>query len=352
MPAGQLCHLAWGRLTREYLDWEVIRAIIEICLFGARIGYEEELSTITIHQNLSTAFEFPQIVTTEIQAELTKHRLRLYTSYNQLPRCFTASPLGLPDKSDGTKRRIHHLSYPENSSHSVKGRISELYGTITYSTVSDAITAIQSFGSQCQLVKRDFESAFHHIPVSPIDTPLLGLHWQNIYYEEQFLPFGLCTAPYQFNLFAEISHWIVEDQLQGRQLQAKIVHYLDDFLIILPPTADLISYSKIFKQLAEQVGLAIKKSKNEEGTVASFAGIEIDTEKMIIRLPHKKLLKAQQLVQTAMNQTSLLLRELQQIMGYLNFIATVVPLGRTFLRRLYNMQLHFPIDRTHFRWRI
>ena len=98
MPAGQLCHLAWGRLTREYPDRDVIKAIIGICLFGARIGYEGELSTITIHQNLSTAFEFPEVVRTEIQAELTKHRLPLYTSYNQLPRFFTASPRGLTDK--------------------------------------------------------------------------------------------------------------------------------------------------------------------------------------------------------------------------------------------------------------
>ena len=72
-----------------------------------------------------------------------------------------------------------------------------------------------------------------------------------MYYEEQFLPFGLRTAPYLFNLFAEIFHWIVEDQLQERQLLAKIVHYLDDFLIILAPTADLISDSKIFNKLAE-----------------------------------------------------------------------------------------------------
>ena len=68
----------------------------------------------------------------------------------------------------------------------------------------------------------------------------------------------------------------MEDQLQGQQLPANIVHDLDDFLIILPPTADLISYSKIFNKLAEEVGLAIRKSKNEEGTVASFGGIEID----------------------------------------------------------------------------
>ena len=85
-----------------------------------------------------------------------------------------ASLLGLTDKSDGTKRGIHHLLYPENCSHAVNSGIPELYGTITYSTVSDAITAIQSFGSQCQLVKGDFESALRHIPVNLIDSPLLG----------------------------------------------------------------------------------------------------------------------------------------------------------------------------------
>ena len=111
-----------------------------------------------------------------------------------------------------------------------------------------------------------------------------------MYYEEPFLPFRLCTAPYLINLFADIFHWMVEEQLQGRQLPAKIVHYLDDFLIILPPTADLISYGKIFDKLAEEVGLAFKESKNEQGTVASFGVIEIDTEKMIIQLVHKNLL--------------------------------------------------------------
>ena len=100
------------------------------------------------------------------------------------------------------------------------------------------------------------------------------------------------------------------------------------------------------------VGLAIKKSKNEEGTVATCGGIEIDTEKMIIRLLHEKPHRTEQLVQTTMNQTFWLLPELQHITGYLNFVATVAPLGRTFLRRLFNMQLHFTTERTHFRRRI
>lgn len=73
---------------------------------------------------------------------------------------------------------------------------------------------------------------------------------------------------------------------------------------------------------------------------------------MTIRLPTNKLRKAQTIVQTALQGDSLTLLDLQRITGYLNFVCTVVPLGRTFLRRLYNMELHFPPGNRHQRRRI
>ena len=72
---------------------------------------------------------------------------------------------------------------------------------------------------------------------------------------------------------------------------------------------------------------------------------------MAIRLPTKKLLKAQTIVRTARDKASVSLLELQQTTGYLTFASTVVPLGRTFLRRLYNMQLYFPPGSGHQRRR-
>jgi len=63
---------------------------------------------------------------------------------------------------------------------------------------------------------------------------------------------------------------------------------------------------------------------------------------MVIRLPLKKVETSRGLVQPAIAKKSLSLLELQRITGYLNFVSIVVPLGRTFLRRLYNMELYFP----------
>lgn len=220
MPQGQLNQDGWKRLGKDYPDRAVVNSILGICQFGARIGYIGERDTIRIHPNLSSASECSELVTAEIHTELEKKRIRQYRTFSSLPLHYIASPLGLTDKSDGTKRRIHHLSYPTNSSESINNGIPELYGTISYSTISEAVSAIQEFGERSQLVKRDFESAFRHIPVSPIDAPLLGFHWNETYYEEQFLPFGLRTAPYIFNLFAEVFHWILERQLH--QTSARI----------------------------------------------------------------------------------------------------------------------------------
>jgi len=123
-------------------------------------------------------------------------------------------------------------------------------------------------------------------------------------------------------------------------LPVRIIHYLDDFLLVLPPGSELQRYSDVFSELSARVGFSIKVIKNEEGSIARFAGIKIDTETMVIRLPTKKLQKAQDLVQNALPRRSAMLLELQKITGYLNFVSTVVPLGCTFLRRHYNMELY------------
>jgi len=142
MPAGQLKYKGWKKLIKEYPDNSVTEAIPGICQFGARIGFKGVRSSITIHPNLSSAFEYPDVVTAEIEAEVNKNRLRKYCSYNTLPGYFIASPLGLTDKSDGTKRRIHHLSYPPNDANSINSGIPELYGSISYSSITEAISAI------------------------------------------------------------------------------------------------------------------------------------------------------------------------------------------------------------------
>ena len=136
----------------------------------ARIGYHGHRSTTTIHQNLPTAEHDSKLVSADIVKELHKNRLVTYPDMASLSTIFTASPLGLVGKSNGTKRRIHHLSYPPGDPSAINNGIPEEYGTIAYSNIDQAVQAVQQFGRGCTLVKRDFESAFRHVPVSSLDS--------------------------------------------------------------------------------------------------------------------------------------------------------------------------------------
>jgi len=89
--------------------------------------------------------------------------------------------------------------------------------------MEEGIEAVQKLGKNCILVKRDFASAFRHIPVSPEDSPLLGFHWLDKYYAQRFLPCGLRTAPYLFNLFAKVFHWILEQHLEEQNVREIVI---------------------------------------------------------------------------------------------------------------------------------
>ena len=84
------------------------------------------------------------------------------------------------------------------------------------------------------MAKVDLKSAFRIIPVRKQDWELLGIRWRNLYYVDTCLPFGLRSAPYLFNQFADALEWILKTNY-GLQW---VIHYLDDYLILGPPSSD------------------------------------------------------------------------------------------------------------------
>ena len=344
MPMVPLNPAAWRDLGRDFHDSAIIDAIIGIASYGARIGYEGRREGRRISKNLASVASYPEVLREDLIHQSNSGRLVAYGSFDSLPPCFYSSPLGLVSKPDGTMRRIHNLSHPPGGS--VNDNIKPEYGEITYATIEDVITIVRQLGRGTIMVKRDLAEAFRQIPVSPMDTPLLGFSFEGEFFAEQFLPFGLRTAPYLFNLFAEVFHWILEKELRLHvSVLARVIHYLDDFLILLPPGSRWEPASHCFQAAAERLGLSIKESKNEEGNLVGFGGVEVDSDQMVIRIPAAKRKKGLSLLHPYLISninSSVSLFELQQLTGFLNFITSVVPLGRAFLRRLYNMQLFFP----------
>ena len=139
---------------------------------------------------------------------------------------FISSPLGLVPKSTDKWRRIHHLSFPPGKS--VNDNIPPEWGALEYAAFDDAVAMVAAAGQGAILIKRDLADAFRHIPVAPEDYWLLGFCWNQEYWVDCFLPFGLRTSPFLFDLFAKGLHFLVEAAPYIQQ-NFSVIHYLDDF---------------------------------------------------------------------------------------------------------------------------
>jgi hypothetical protein len=341
----------WTALLSQHPDRLFVDTLLHIIQYGARIGYCGPRQSI-ISPNLTSATADPSTLSLDIARELSHHRIMQVPAPNTTAPDTTApdtpficSPLGLVPKGSGGWRRIHHLSYTRGSS--VNDHIPAEWAALEYATVDQAIALIAKQGSGATLVKRDLQDAFRHIPIAPQDLWLLGFCWEGTYWVDCFLPFGLRTAPYIFDLFAKALHWILDSQASP---EFQTIHYLDDFLGVGPagvgPASAASEFSRQFEYICNYLGLRIKESKSITGTIADFGGIELDTLAMEARLPPAKLQKATELVEHALKKGKLSLPELQCLIGFLSFCCKVVPLGRSFLRRLYDATSNYPRSET------
>ena len=325
---------AWATLLQEYPG--PLRVHLPMILrFGVQIGYEGPTDILRIEKNLTSANEDPETIENKLQEDLRKGRVRRIAAPSQP---FVASPLGLVPKHDGGWRRIHHLSHPNQTS--VNDNIPEEASKLQYARLDDIIQLILSAGKGAVIVKRDVKDAFRNVPVAPHHQWLLGFGWNDEFYTETCLSFGLSTAPFIFNLFAEGFHWILVSFLQWR-----LHHYLDDFVAIFPSETSserLHQETKAYNILTDILGIPRNDSKDAEGTTATVFGLEVDTINSLIRLPADKLEKARIITTKALNETTISLGDMQSIAGFLSFCAQAVKLGRVFLRLFWNFIASFP----------
>ena len=317
----------WSCWLKNHPDQNFAKSISAILRAGAKIGYR---GPPIQHRNPNhqSARSAPQILTADLQKQLQHGRLTQVDP--QAEAQYVCSPLGLVPKHDGGWRRIHDLSFPQGQS--VNDGIPHDWGSLEYATYDDAVDSLLSKGPGAQFVKRDLKDAFRHIPVATSDQWLLGFYCDGHYWMERYLPFGLRTAPFLFDLFAKALNWILISVL-GWTI---ILHYLDDFFAILSPTDDAVAYGQQFDDLCAQLGLTVNHSKDIMGTIADFLGIEFDSSLLQARLPPDKLARARNTAKDLLKRATISHQELESAVGFLSFAAKIVIPGRAFLRRLFD----------------
>jgi len=243
-------------------------------------------------------------------------------------------PIGLVSKkSEGEFRLIQHLSYPSGSS--VNDYIDKNFARVKYASFDDAVHKLLQLGIRALFAKTDIESAFRLIPIHPSDHDLLGFKFQGQYYYDSCLPMGASSSCAIFERFSSALEFIALQKLGIKD----VVHILDDFLFLGPVNSQVCQNNlEKFLEMCQKLCVPIKQEKTQNATqVITFMGLELDSVAMEARLPHDKLAKLRLQLNQASKSRKITLKNLQSLLGLLNFCCQVIEPGPCFLRRLIDL---------------
>ena len=254
------------------------------------------------------AGEYPEVVRDYIAKECLLWRLLGPFDPQGLPGVHTSRFGVIPKGNSGNWRLILDLSAPEGFS--VNDGIEPGLCSLSYVSVE----VILRMGRGTRLAKVDIKSAYRIVPVHSEDRALLGMLWDGALYVDSVLPFG--SAPKIFTAIADALEWKVKEEGVG-----VIFHYLDDFLIVAPPDSSVCEENLYkLKALFDKLHIPIAEEK-------------------------EKLRDLKLLVEEWLGKKLSLVKDLQSLVGKLQYASKVVHPGRTFLRRMFDLLKGIPRKR-------
>ncbi|CAG2227706.1 unnamed protein product [Mytilus edulis] len=176
----------------------------------------------------------------------------------------------------------------------------------------------------------DLSDAYFHIPISKTYRKYLRFVWNNKVFQFKALPFGLSTAPLAFTkiMQAAIAHL--------HSLSIQIHSYLDDSLLKEFCPIKLRVQTDLVINCFLSLGFLIswKKSEIIPSQDFVFLGEHFLTSVGLVLPPEEKFTKLCQKIHLFLTVQSVTARQFLQLLGLLNSLADVIPLGRLHIRPL------------------
>lgn len=174
----------------------------------------------------------------------------------------------------------------------------------------------------------DLADAYFHCPIAPPFRRYLRFVWDDKVYQFRALPFGLALAPLVFTKLFQtaLAHL--------HSLSIQIHSYLDDSLLKEFSPVNLSSHTHIVIELFLRIGFMISWEKSEliPSQNFIFLGEHYRTDLGLVFPTEIKFLSLCQFIQFSLKEPFLTARQFSQLLGLLNSLADVVPLGRLHIR--------------------
>lgn len=252
------------------------------------------------------------------------------TKVDSKPICVHA--LGAVPKQGGGIRQITDCSRPQGMS--INDHMEGLTKEFSMKGLDD-VSHLLLYGDYLCVI--DIHAAYRAVSINPEHRRFQGFKWisegVSQYYVDNRMCFGLRCAPYYFNLISNFIHQIFTI---GYGLKA--VNYADDFIIMSHSFNQSLIDQGCAVAVLRYLGFSVAWGKlSPPSTVATYLGIEVDSINLELRLPIDKLLRLRALLESLKGEDKISRKNLQSLTGLLAHCATVVRGGRSFCRRLYDL---------------
>ena len=176
--------------------------------------------------------------------------------------------------------------------------------------------------------KEDLDRAFRQLRACPKSVPLMGYRWRQCYYFDLVMIMGCRIAPYICQRTSTMITYIMGE------MGHFVLNYVDDFLGADYQEKSVKAHSA-FIRLLRDIGLSRSERKSVAPTqVIEFIGNLFDAVNMLIGItPSRKVELVQELAKWKFKQYTTR-RQLESLVGKLQFVSNCVRPGRLFVSRL------------------
>ena len=264
-------------------------------------------------------------VENQICTEIDNGRYRII---NEKPH--TVSALGaIPKKNSTDVRLIHDASRPSGSAFNDYA----INNPFRYQSIRDAIDLVTP---GCYFAKLDLSNAFRCVKSHSSNYKATGLKWRfqgdkhYTYLTDERLPFGARKSREIFNSIMQA----VREIMKCRRYNT-IICYLDDFLIVAQTYSECLQALNELLCLLRRLGFQINYNKLKGPTrKITFLGITLDSVTMTLSIPGDKLTDVELTMKRIISCKKVSKRDLQSLVGKLNWITQYVYGGRFHMHRL------------------
>ena len=311
-------------LLEGYEDVEVITWLRYGWPVSRPPNWEDPTHTYLNH---ASAVEFPQVIENYIKKEFARGAICGLFQDIPFERRVRVSPLSTHEKKDSADRRIiMDLSWPPGASVNSGIKKDQFMGfsaKLSFPTIDVIACRVSDLMGQGEvlLFKVDLSGYFRQLPIDPGDYSLLMFSWNRELFFDVVSPyFAQRTSNAIKHIHEQADYFLFNyiDDLIGCELRRKVFDSQQQWLKLLH-------------------GLGVREAENKQVDpmpTLNCIGTLVDAEQgMMFVLPECRIALMQEL-QEWLTRCECSVKDIQQLVGKLQFICAVVRPGRLFISRM------------------